>query len=89
MATLVLEKHHIIYVNDVLCITLGHNYTYDILEHPFFGTYYVIQFLNHQNGWKTGHIQFQDIYQLGYIQENSNPRKSFGYSHFCRHLRER
>ena len=69
MATLFLENDHIVVVNDIPCITLGHNYTYDVLNHPFYGTYAVIQFLKHQNGWDNGHIIFDDRY-LNYYRSN-------------------
>lgn len=62
MITLVLDNHHIILVNDIPTITLGHNYTIDVLNHPFYGTYAVIDFLQKQDGWENGYIQFKDIY---------------------------
>jgi len=70
MATLVLEKDHIVVVNNIPCITLGHNYTYDILNHSFYGTYAVIQFLENQKGWNSGHIKF-DNNLLEFIRENN------------------
>ena len=69
MATLFLENDHIVVVNDIPCITLGHNYTYDVLNHPFYGTYAVIEFLKQQEGWSNGHIKFEDIH-LNYYRSN-------------------
>lgn len=69
IATLLLENDHIVVVNDIPCITLGHNYTYDVLNHPFYGTYAVIDFLKKQKGWNNGHINFEDIY-LNYYRNN-------------------
>ena len=43
---LVLENYHIVEVNSVKCITLGHNYKFDILEHPYFGSKNIINDLN-------------------------------------------
>lgn len=42
----VLDKYHIIEVNSVKCITLGHNYEFDVLAHPYFGSKKVIEDLN-------------------------------------------
>ena len=70
IATLLLENDHIVIVNDIPCITLGHNYTYDVLNHPFYGTYAIIDFLKKQKGWNNGHINFEDIY-LNYYRNNS------------------
>tara|TARA_Y100000996_G_C22347635_1_gene571420 strand:- start:273 stop:785 length:513 start_codon:yes stop_codon:yes gene_type:complete len=70
MATLVLEDNHIVVVNDIPCITLGHNYTYDVLNHSFYGTYAVIEFLQKQKGWKNGYIKF-DEHLLEYIRYNN------------------
>ena len=70
MATLFLENDHIVVVNDIPCITLGHNYTYNVLNHPFYGSYSVIDFLKQQKGWNIGHIKFEDIY-LNYTRNNS------------------
>lgn len=69
MATLVLENDDIVVVNDIPCITLGHNYTCDVLSHPFYGSYDVIKFLKQQEGWSSGHIKFEDIY-LNYNRSN-------------------
>lgn len=43
---LVLENYHIVEVNSVKCITLGHNYNFDNLEHPYFGSNKIIDDLN-------------------------------------------
>lgn len=43
---LVLENYHIVEVNSVKCITFGHNYNFDILEHPYFGSNKIIEDLN-------------------------------------------
>lgn len=62
MITLVLETDHILIVDDIPCISLGHNYKDSILNHSFYGTSRVIEFLSKQDGWNNGHIIFEDIY---------------------------
>ncbi len=61
MITFVLEKDHIVFINDVPCITLGHNYTNNnVLKHPYFGTTNVIKDLKASNYWSFGHINLYD-----------------------------
>ena len=61
MITFVLEKDHIVFINQVPCITLGHNYTNnDVLKHPYFGTNNVITDLKASNYWSFGHINLYD-----------------------------
>ena len=44
MITLVLENHHIMFINGVKCITLAHNFTnHKKLIHPYYGTNKVIE----------------------------------------------
>ena len=40
--TLVLEKYHMVFVNNILCICLGHSYNIGILKHPYLGSDKVI-----------------------------------------------
>ena len=61
MITFVLEKDHIVFINNVPCITLGHNYTNnEVLKHPYFGSNNVIKDLKTSNYWSFGHINLYD-----------------------------
>ena len=63
MITLVLENHHIMFINGVKCITLGHNFTHHPkLSHPYYGTAKVIENLmaNFPQGYASGRIVVTD-----------------------------
>lgn len=63
MITLVLENHHIMFINGVKCITLGHNFTHHPkLSHPYYGTAKVIENLmaNFPQDYANGRIVVTD-----------------------------
>jgi len=63
MITLVLENHHIMFINGVKCITLGHNFTHHHkLSHPYYGTAKVIENLmaNFPQDYANGRIVVND-----------------------------
>jgi hypothetical protein len=63
MITLVLENHHIMFINGLKCITLGHNFTHHPkLSHPYYGTAKVIENLmaNFPQGYASGRIVVTD-----------------------------
>lgn len=39
----ILDKHHMVVVNGVKCVTLGHGLTNEVCAHPFFGTTAVVE----------------------------------------------
>ena len=51
---LVLDKGHIVSVEGIDCITLGHDFTEPIAAHEFFGTQRVIDDLKKMPGWAEG-----------------------------------
>ena len=64
MITLVLENHHIMFINGLKCITLGHNFTHHHkLSHPYYGTSKVIENLM---------TNFPEEYENGKISVNDN-----------------
>jgi hypothetical protein len=56
----VLEKDHIMMINDVECVTLGHGFQGECVSHPFFGTERVINELKKINGWDDGLIEIEN-----------------------------
>jgi len=57
----VLEKGHIMTVNGLDCVTLGHGFTEDVVKHQYFGTEEVIMDLKSMPGWETGFINLNEI----------------------------
>ena len=63
MITLVLENHHVMFINGLKCITLGHNFTnHSKLIHPYYGTNKVLENLNHYfpEDYANGKISVKD-----------------------------
>ena len=59
---LVLENAHVIDVNNVLCVTLGHNIEDDdVVSHDYFGTHKVIDDLKKLPGWSEGRPTFTNL----------------------------
>ena len=55
--TLVLDKYHIAFADDIACICLGHNFKTDtILNHSYFGTDKVINDLKKLDNWDNGEV---------------------------------
>ena len=58
--TLVLDNHHIGFINNTQCIMLGHGFTDDVINHPYYGTQKVIDDMKNMPGWNNGHIVLHD-----------------------------
>ena len=54
--SLVLDTNHIVIINGIRCICLGHDYTNGILGHDYFGSSKVIEDLSIMPGWNQGKI---------------------------------
>ena len=57
---LVLDAHHVVTINTLNVITLGHNKTEGILAHPYFGSEKVVEDLKKHPGWADGHLVIVD-----------------------------
>jgi hypothetical protein len=55
----VLDRHHVVLVNRVECVTWGHGFTGDVVEHAFYGTHQVIDTLSRLPGWNEGYVHVQ------------------------------
>jgi len=68
MITLVLENYHVMFINGIKCITLGHNFTnHSKLIHPYYGTNKVIENLMYYfpEDYANGKISVKDSH-IGY-----------------------
>ena len=58
--SIVLNAGHIVYINDIQCVTMGHDFCNNsVVSHPFFGSNRVINQLQKRKGWKKGIIEFE------------------------------
>jgi Mg-chelatase subunit ChlD len=53
---IVLESNHIVWINSIQVVTLGHSFTNDIVAHPYYGSQLVINDLSEMAGWDNGFI---------------------------------
>lgn len=67
----VLDNHHIITIDDIDAVTLGHCFVNDpVLSHSFFGTNKVIDYLKKNEGWNQGLVVLENleaIYENGKV----------------------
>lgn len=56
MYNFILDTCHMVVINGYECVTLGHNFKGDIIEHPYFGTHRVVEDLRAIDVRKTGLI---------------------------------
>ena len=67
--TLLLDNHHIGFINGHQCIMLGHNYKNGILNHPFYGTNAIVNIMKNHYSWETGKIILNDS-SISFIKED-------------------
>jgi hypothetical protein len=58
---LVLDKEHIVSINSILCVTLGHDIHEGIVEHEYFGSQKVIEDLKKCEGWNIGRPTYKNL----------------------------
>lgn len=59
MYDFVLEQNHIVRINDVDVITLGHNFDFnDVVKHEYFGNKIIDDLMEHE-GWDNGYIYLE------------------------------
>nr|QBK86047.1 MAG: von willebrand factor type A domain protein [Marseillevirus LCMAC101] len=56
VCSLVLDQGHVCIINGVECVCLGHNFTEEVVSHPFFGSEKVIDNLKMMKGWRNGMV---------------------------------
>jgi len=54
----VLKEEHVMLINGIACVSLGHDFQDEVVRHPYFGSPRVIDDLQKMNGWASGHIHF-------------------------------
>jgi len=57
----VLEKGHVIIVNGIECVTLGHGFMEEVVKHDYYGTQEVINDLRTLPGWENGYIDLNGV----------------------------
>ena len=55
----VVDRGHVILVNGVPCVTLGHSFTNPKVKHPYFGSPAVLKDLQKKEGWEAGYIEVE------------------------------
>lgn len=66
----VLDTGHVVIINGVECVTLGHNFEEDVVKHAYFGTRAVIRDLKGMPGWNEGQINIENSH-FTYDKETS------------------
>jgi len=55
----ILKDEHVMIINGTQCVSLGHNFTQEIVKHPYFGSQNVVEDLKKFKGWSDGLVQLQ------------------------------
>ena len=54
----VLDAHHVMVMDGVECITLGHSFSGPVVGHSYFGSSAVVEDLKQMAGWRSGRVTF-------------------------------
>ncbi len=54
----VLASEHVMLIDGVQCVTLGHSFQEPIVAHPYFGSQQIVDDLRAMPGWRHGLVQF-------------------------------
>lgn len=57
----VLDGGHVVDVEGIQCVTLGHNLTLPIVAHAYFGSERIVDDLARRPGWDAGHVIYEDL----------------------------
>lgn len=61
----VLEASHVMLINSIECVTLGHGFSGDaVVEHPYFGTEKVLKDLEAREGWQQGLVELRSCFAI-------------------------
>merc|ERR1711939_656109 len=55
----VLQGGHTMVIGGVECVTLGHNFTGDVVGHEYFGSRAILEDLAQTKGWETGLVELR------------------------------
>jgi hypothetical protein len=67
----ILEDEHVMIINGVECVTLGHHFEGEVVAHPYFGSSRVISDLSQMEGWSVGLVSLHSSNCLIRDQETS------------------
>lgn len=57
---IVLESGHVLFINNCPVVTLGHNFSDEIVAHPYYGSQQIIDDLSQFEGWSNGLITLSE-----------------------------
>ncbi len=72
-----LEEGHSLMVNGIHCISLGHGFKGDVVEHEYLGTEKIINDLEKLNGWSDGKV----FLNVGMLKRDSRTNLIVGIVH--------
>jgi len=84
--TFVLESEHLILINGVECLTLGHGFQEDVAKHPYFGSAAVMKDLQRLEGWNNGLVEltkdwFKKDLKTGLVSSIAPPKVQVQINH--------